>query len=110
MDLLKQAVAYEYDALTKEYISLTFDDKVREGGHNTSSKLTAVAHSILTLAQGSHDLMVERALENANRAFKAAFEKQENKVLDGIEKAKAKAEEIAAQTRKIGRASCRERV
>ena len=99
VDLLKQTVAYEYDALAKEYVSLTFDDKVREGGHNTSSKLTAAAHSILTLAQGSHDLMIERALENANRAFDAAFEKQESKVLDGIEKAKAKAEEIAAQTR-----------
>ncbi|MDS3008028.1 hypothetical protein RKZ90_00435, partial [Streptococcus pneumoniae] len=47
VDAFKKAIAYEFDALKEEYISLTFDDKAGAGGSRTSGGLSSAADAIL---------------------------------------------------------------
>ncbi|WP_153056803.1 hypothetical protein, partial [Streptococcus suis] len=47
VDLYKKAIAYEYNALTEEYISITFDDTPGVGGSGVSSGLSNAADVIL---------------------------------------------------------------
>lgn len=96
VDVYKKAIAYEYDCLANNgqgaYLTITFDDKVKSGGNG--SGVSAVANAILDKQETQFDIMLERAIANADRAFDAEFAKREKAITDGIELAKAKAEEV----------------
>ena len=95
VDLYKKAIAYEFNALTEEYISITFDDKPGVGGSGVSSGLSNAADAILGASATAQEIAVQRAVKNANAAFDAEFDKRAEKIYDGIEQAKADAEEYA---------------
>ena len=92
-DVFKKAIAYEFDALKEEYISLTFDDKAGAGGSRASGGLSSAADAILGVTESAQEIALEKALQNADLDFdhQAGLLRQE--ILDGIELAKAKAEE-----------------
>ncbi len=94
VDALKKAIAYEFDALKEEYISLTFDDKAGAGGSRASGGLSSAADAILGVTGTAQEIALEKALQNADLGFdhQAGLLRQE--ILDGIELAKAKAEEV----------------
>ena len=92
VDLYKKAIAYEYNALTEEYISITFDDKPGVGGSGVSSGVSNAADVILSANQNAQEVAIERAVKNANKAFDAEFDKRVEVINDGIEQAKAEAE------------------
>ena len=96
VDVYKKAIAYEYDCLANNgqgaYLTITFDDKVKSGGNGGG--VSAVANAILDKQETQFDIMLERAIANADRAFDAEFAKREKDITDGIELAKAKAEEV----------------
>ena len=95
VDVYKKAIAYEYNALTEEYISITFDDKAGVGGSRVSSGLSSAADAILGASATAQNVAVERAVKNANQAFDAEFEKRVEAINDGIEQVKVKAAEYA---------------
>ena len=94
VDVLKKAIAYEFDALKEEYISLTFDDKAGVGGSRASGGLSSVANAILGVTDFAQEIALEKALQNADLDFdhKAGLLRQE--ISDGIELARDKAEEV----------------
>lgn len=94
VDAFKKAIAYEFDALKEEYISLTFDDKVGTGGSRASGGLSSAADAILGVTGTAQEIALEKALQNADLGFdhQAGLLRQE--ILDGIELARAKAEEV----------------
>ena len=96
VDVYKKAIAYEYDCLANNgqgaYLTITFDDKVKSGGNGGG--VSAVANAILDKQETQFDIMLERAIANADRAFDAEFAKREKDITDGIELVKAKAEEV----------------
>lgn len=94
VDAFKKAIAYEFDALKEEYISLTFDDKAGTGGSRASSGLSSAADAILGVTGTAQEIALEKALQNADLDFdhQAGLLRQE--ILDGIELARAKAEEV----------------
>lgn len=99
VDVYKKAIAYEYDCLANNgqgaYLTITFDDKVKSGGN--SGGVSAVANAILDKQETQFDIMLERAIANADRAFDAEFAKREKAITDAIEQYKAKAEEMGAK-------------
>lgn len=97
VDSFKKSVAYEFDALKEEYISLTFDDKAGVGGSRASGGLSSAADAILGVTESAQEIALEKALQNADLDFdhKAGLLRQE--ISDGIELVKAKAEEIKRQ-------------
>lgn len=97
VDLSKQAIGYEYNALTKQYISLTFDDKASVGGSSMSSPLSSFAKEVLGAADTAQELAIKEAVENANRAFEATFEKEKEALEAGIDLAKSRAEVVKAE-------------
>ena len=94
VDAFKKAIAYEFDALKEEYISLTFDDKTGSGGSKASGGLSSAANAILGVTESAQEIALEKALQNADLDFdhKAGLLRQE--ISDGIELAKARAEEV----------------
>ena len=94
VDAFKKAIAYEFDALKEEYISLTFDDKAGTGGSRASGGLSSAADAILGVTESAQEIALEKALQNADLGFdhQAGLLRQE--ILDGIELAKAKTEEV----------------
>ena len=94
VDSFKKAIAYEFDALKEEYISLTFDDKAGVGGSRASGGLSSAADAILGVTESAQEIALEKALQNADLGFdhQAGLLRQE--IADGIELAKARAEEI----------------
>ena len=94
VDAFKKAIAYEFDALKEEYISLTFDDKAGTGGSRASGGLSSAADAILGVTESVQEIALEKALQNADLGFdhQAGLLRQE--IADGIELARAKAEEI----------------
>ena len=94
VDAFKKAIAYEFDALKEEYISLTFDDKAGTGGSRASGGLSSAADAILGVTESAQEIALEKALQNADLDFdhQAGLLRQE--ILDGIELARAKAEEV----------------
>ena len=94
VDAFKKAIAYEFDALKEEYLSLTFDDKAGTGGSRTSGGLSSAADAILGVTESAQEIALEKALQNADLGFdhQAGLLRQE--ILDGIELARAKAEEV----------------
>lgn len=114
--LKKKAVGYVYDALSEEYISLTFDDKASHGGGMSGSNgISDVASEILDTVQKTQEddeyyKKLKVLVDNANRAFEDKAGALEKEITDGIEQAKAQAEvvkeEISAQvTEKINAAN-----
>ena len=99
VDIYKKAIAYEYDCLANDgkgaYLTITFDDKVKSGGNGGG--VSAVANAILDKQETQFDIMLERALANADRAFDAEFAKHEKAITDAVEQYKAKAEEFGAK-------------
>ena len=99
VDVYKKAIAYEYDCLANNgqgaYLTITFDDKVKSGGNGGG--VSAVANAILDKQETQFDIMLERALANADRAFDAEFAKHEKAITDAVEQYKAKAEEFGAK-------------
>ena len=99
VDVYKKAIAYEYDCLANNgqgaYLTITFDDKVKSGGNGGG--VSAVANAILDKQETQFDIMLERAIANADRAFDAEFTKHEKAITDAIEQYKAKAEEMGAK-------------
>ena len=99
VDVYKKAIAYEYDCLANNgqgaYLTITFDDKVKSGGNGGG--VSAVANAILDKQETKFDIMLERAIANADRAFDAEFAKREKAITDAIEQYKAKAEEFGAK-------------
>ena len=94
VDAFKKAIAYEFDALKEEYISLTFDDKAGTGGSIASGGLSSAADAILGVTESAQEIALEKALQNADLGFdhQAGLLRQE--ILDGIELARAKTEEV----------------
>ena len=94
VDAFKKAIAYEFDALKEEYISLTFDDKAGTGSSRASGGLSSAADTILGVTESAQEIALEKAFQNADLDFdhKAGLLRQE--ISDGIELAKAKAEEV----------------
>lgn len=94
VDSFKKAIAYEFDALKEEYLSLTFDDKAGVGGSRASGGLSSAADAILGVTESAQEIALEKALQNADLDFdhQAGLLRQE--IADGIELAKAKAEEV----------------
>ncbi|HEL1942611.1 TPA: hypothetical protein TYI14_001558, partial [Streptococcus suis] len=92
VDIHKKAIAYEYNALTEEYISITFDDKPGVGGSGVFSGVANAADVILNANRNAQEVAIERAVKNANQAFDAEFEKRVEEINDGIEQSKAEAE------------------
>nr|DAK27764.1 MAG TPA: Neck appendage protein [Bacteriophage sp.] len=94
VDAFKKAIAYEFDALKEEYISLTFDDKAGTGGSRASGGLSSAADAILGVTGTAQEIALEKALQNADLDFdhQAGLLRQE--ILDGIELARARAEEV----------------
>ena len=114
--LKKKAVGYVYDALSEEYISLTFDDKAGHGGGISGSNgISDVASEILNTVQKTQEddeyyKKLKVLVDNANRAFEDKAGALEKEITDGLEQAKAQAEvvkeEISAQvTEKINAAN-----
>lgn len=114
--LKKKTVGYVFDALSEEYISLTFDDKAGHGGGMSGSNgISDVASEILDTVQKTQEddeyyKKLKVLVDNANRAFEDKAEALEKEITDGIEQAKAQAEvvkeEISAQvTEKIAAAN-----
>ena len=105
--LKKKAVGYVFDALSEEYISLTFDDKAGHGGGMSGSNgISDVASEILDTVQKTQEddeyyKKLKVLVDNANRAFENKAGALEKKITDGIEQSKAQAEvvkeEISAQ-------------
>ena len=94
VDSFKKAIAYEFDALKEEYISLTFDDKAGVGGSRASGGLSSAADTILGVTESAQEIALEKALQNADLDFdhKARLLRQE--ISDGIELARARTEEV----------------
>ena len=114
--LKKKAVGYVFDALSEEYISLTFDDKAGHGGGMSGSNgIFDVASEILDTVQKTQEddeyyKKLKVLVDNANRAFEDKAGALKKEITDGIEEAKAQAEvvkeEISAQvTEKINAAN-----
>lgn len=92
-DLNKKSIAYEYDALKEEYISLTFDDKAEAGSSKSFGGLSNAAETILNATQSAQEIALDKALKNADLDFEYQSNKLKQEIQDGIELAKAKAEE-----------------
>lgn len=92
-DIFKKAIAYEYDGLKEEYISLEFDDKPGFGGSGLSNGLSNVANTILGATYSAQEIALERAAKNADLAFEEQSNQLKKVVEDGIELIKAKTEE-----------------
>ena len=93
VDIFKKAVAYEYDGLKEEYISLEFDDKAGFGGLGVSNGLSDVTNAILGATYSAQEIAIERAARNADLAFEQQSSQLKKEVEDGIELIKVKAEE-----------------
>lgn len=92
-DIYKKAIAYEYDALKEEYISLEFDDKAGIGGSGISNGLSDVTNAILGATYSAQEFAIERATRNADLAFEHQSNQLKKEVEDGIELIKTKSEE-----------------
>ena len=92
VDILKKAIAYEYDGLKEEYISLEFDDKPGFGGSGLSNGLSNVASTILGATYSAQEIALERAAKNADLAFEQQSNQLKKEVEDGLELIKAKTE------------------
>ena len=93
VDAFKKAIAYEFDALKEEYISLTLDDKAGIGGSRASGGLSSAADAILGVTESAQEIALEKALQNADLDFEHQARLLRQEIADGIELAKAKAEE-----------------
>ena len=94
VDAFKKAIAYEFDALKEEYISLTFDDKAGSGGSKASGGLSSAADALLGVTESVQEIALEKALQNADLNFDHKVGLLRQEISDGIELARARAEEV----------------
>ena len=94
VDAFKKAIAYEFDALKEEYISLTFDDKAGSGGSKASGGLSSAADALLGVTESVQEIALEKALQNADLDFDHKVGLLRQEISDGIELARARAEEV----------------
>lgn len=94
VDSFKKAIAYEFDALKEEYISLIFDDKAGTGGSRASGGLSSAADAILGVTESAQEIALEKALQNADLDFDHKVGLLRQEISDGIELARARAEEV----------------
>lgn len=94
VDAFKKAIAYEFDALKEEYISLTFDDKAGSGGSKASGGLSSAADALLGVTESFQEIALEKALQNADLDFDHKVGLLRQEISDGIELARARAEEV----------------
>ena len=94
VDVLKKAIAYEFDALKEEYISLTFDDKAGVGGSRASGGLSSAADAILGVTKTAQEIAFDKALQNADLDFDHKVGLLRQEISDGIELTRARAEEV----------------
>ena len=97
VDAFKKAIAYEFDALKEEYISLTFDDKAGTGASRASGGLSSAADVILGVTGTAQEIALEKALQNADLDFDHKVGLLRQEIADGVELAKARAEEVKRQ-------------
>lgn len=95
----KKAVGYKFDALSEEYLTITFDDKAGIGGSRSiSSSISDVASEIIgTFNQknnGDFEKNLQALIENANREFDLKSEALKQEITDGLEQAKSRSEEL----------------
>ncbi|MGO0100257.1 phage tail spike protein [Streptococcus suis] len=95
IDVRKKAIAYDYDPLAKNYRSITFDDKAGIGTGKTGGSITTLANNLLDGNRRSEDVAVKIAIDNANRAFDAEFEKRQVAIDNAIEQAQSHGEVYA---------------
>ncbi|MCS4487540.1 phage tail spike protein [Streptococcus sciuri] len=95
IDMRKKAVAYDYDPLAKRYRTITFDDKASIGSSKSSGSLSTLANTLIDGNKRSEAVAIERAIENANRAFEAEFDKRKVAIEDAIEQAQSHGEVYA---------------
>nr|DAS51338.1 MAG TPA: Neck appendage protein [Caudoviricetes sp.] len=94
VDAFKKAIAYEFDALKEEYISITFDDKAGVGGPRASGGLSSAADAILGVTETAQEIALEKALQNADLDFDHKVVLLRQEISDGLNAAKARAEEV----------------
>ena len=94
VDSFKKAIAYEFDALKEEYISLSFDDKAGVGGSRASGGLSSAADAILGVTETAQEIAFDKALQNADLDFDHKVGLLRQEISDGIELARARAEEV----------------
>ena len=94
VDAFKKAIAYEFDALKEEYISLTFDDKAGSGGSKAYGGLSSAADALLGVTESVQEIALEKALQNADLDFDHKVGLLRQEISDGIELARARAEEV----------------
>ncbi|MGT2800865.1 phage tail spike protein, partial [Streptococcus marmotae] len=88
---------YHFSPMSKKLKSIGFG-KVSQSMGSTLSGMVSDAVSESTSALLSDvDVRLQKEIENANRAFDAKFEKEKAAIEDGIEQAKAKAEQTKAE-------------
>ncbi|VOH01321.1 PblB, putative [Streptococcus pneumoniae] len=98
VDAFKKAIAYEFDALKEEYISLTFDDKAGIGGSRDSGGLSSAADAILGVTESAQEIALEKALQNAGASTLLAQEAKRIG-LDSVARLEAfKSQTTSAQT------------
>lgn len=95
----KKAVGYKFDALSEEYLTITFDDKAGIGGSRSiSSSISDVASEIIgTFNQknnGDFEKNLQALIENANREFDLKSEALKQEITDDLEQAKSRSEEL----------------
>ncbi|CQR24988.1 prophage LambdaSa2, PblB [Streptococcus varani] len=95
IDMKKKAIAYDYDPLSETYRTITFDDKAGIGSSKATGGLSTLASNLIEINQRSEDVAVELAMENANKAFEAEFEKRQVAIDDAIEQAQSHGEVYA---------------
>ncbi|TWT12081.1 phage tail spike protein [Streptococcus sp. sy004] len=92
IDVSKKAIAYEYNALTKTYISLTFDDYSGIGGLGLGSGVVAAADAIFNQTVMGQEVVLERAIKNAERAFDTNFNQKKEELRQAIDQSRATAQ------------------
>lgn len=95
IDMSKKAIAYDYDPLAETYRTITFDDKASVGSSKSAGSLSNLASNLIEGNQRSEVVSIEVALENANRAFEAEFDKRKVAIDDAIEQAQSHGEVYA---------------
>lgn len=93
VDSFKKAIAYEFDALEEEYISLTFDDKAEFGGVSGFGGISSVTDAIIGVTESAQEIALEKAIKNADLDFDRKVQGIRDEITDGVEQAKALAEE-----------------
>ncbi|MER0122433.1 phage tail spike protein [Streptococcus sp. ZJ100] len=87
---------YHFSPMSKKLKSIGFGKVSQSMGSTLSGMVSDAVSESTSALLSDFDVRLQKEIENANRAFDAKFEKLTNEIEDGIEQAKAKAEETKA--------------